>query len=77
MKQLIEGNLVVVEKEELKRYVTFFTKKMFGSKGDPKIKLHIDTWKDTSQVTNEENHELTKPFTIYGGSRRCQLDQTV
>jgi hypothetical protein len=53
-----------VEKEELKRYVTLFTKKLFGSKGDPKIKLHIDTWKDTSRVTNEENHELIKPFTM-------------
>jgi hypothetical protein len=37
---LVEGDRVLTDSQDLKRYVTDFYKKLFGSKEQPTIKLH-------------------------------------
>jgi hypothetical protein len=48
----------------LKRYITDFYKKLFGSEPDPKIKLGNDFWRDRGRLVVEDNQWLTRPFTM-------------
>ena len=45
IKSLVDGDRLIEEKEELKKYITDFYKGLFGSERDPRIKLGEDFWR--------------------------------
>lgn len=42
IRNLVEEERVIEDKEELKKYITDYYKKLFGSEPDPKVALNDD-----------------------------------
>jgi len=61
---LEEGDTVLTEKDELRRHITKYYKKLFDQEEPTNVHLHNDSWSETQKITLEENEELTKPFSM-------------
>lgn len=46
IRSLVERDRVLTDSQDLKRHVTDFYKKPFGSEEQPMIKLHAEIWRD-------------------------------
>lgn len=64
IRSLEDEGSIITEANELKAHITDYYKRLFGSEGQSKLKLHPDTWKDNLNINDEDNAELTKPFTM-------------
>ena len=55
---------VISEAEKLKAHVIEYYKKLFGKEETSNIHLHEDSWGVDQRLSEEDNAELTKPFTL-------------
>ena len=54
----------MTEKDELRRHITDYYKKLFGQEEPTNVHLHNGSWPEAQKITPEENEELTKPFSM-------------
>ena len=54
----------MTEKDELRRHITDYYKKLFGQEEPTNVHLHNGSWHEAQKITLEENEELTKPFSM-------------
>ena len=54
IKSLVDGDRLIEEKEELKKYITDLYKGLFVSERDPRIKLREDFWRFEGTVEASE-----------------------
>ena len=60
IKSLMDGDRVIEDKEELKKYITDFYKGLFGSESEPRIKLGSEFWNLKGRVDELDNQLLVK-----------------
>jgi len=54
IKSLVDGDRLIEEKEDLKKYITDLYKGLFVSERDPRIKLREDFWRFEGTVEASE-----------------------
>ena len=64
IKQLEDGENLISETEQLKKFITDYYKSLFGSEQPSSIHLQSDIWADHGFVTADDNSELVKDFTM-------------
>lgn len=75
IKSLVDGDRLIEEKEDLKKYITDLYKGLFGSERDPRIKLGEDFWRFEGRVEALDNQALIKPFSMEELEKCCQGDE--
>ena len=61
---LEEGDTVLTEKDELRKHITDYYKKLFGQEEPTNVHLHNGSWPEAQKITLEENEKMTKPFSM-------------
>jgi hypothetical protein len=65
IRNLVEGDRVIENKEELKSYITYFYKNLFGGGQDPGIHLSEEFWRDRRTCGEDDNQWLISSKTLY------------
>jgi exonuclease III len=64
IKYLENNDEVITEVAELQEHITNFYKELFGSEPQTRLRLASDFWGDVHRVSQKENEELIKPFSV-------------
>lgn len=64
IRSLEEDGILITETQALQQHITDFYKHLFHSGPQSKLKLHPELWGTCSRISEEENIELTRPFSI-------------
>jgi len=60
---LNDGDSIIDGDDDLIQHVTSYYKELFGPAAGNIFQIDPDLWEEREKVTNDENEELTKPFT--------------
>jgi hypothetical protein len=59
-----KGDSTLQKEEDILEHATEYYKTLFGPSEKPLFDLDLDCWKQEERITEEENEDLTKPFSL-------------